>query len=77
MCMAAVGFTTAVLLWKYIADFSDQYGAVEYLETSLRHLIWEQADQQLPTGSKQGDKVVVMAKMEAEDTQWVADELPE
>jgi hypothetical protein len=74
ICLLLIG---AFVLFTHLHDLGDQYGAVDYFTLSLFGLSTHQPQEPKPVGSKGGDKVIVMAKMEHEDTSWVAEELPE
>lgn len=66
-----------VLLWRKLQDFCDQYDVLSYVEASISSLALHTVFHPEPLGSVVGDKIIVMAKMEHEDTSWVAEELPE
>lgn len=74
LCLTAVG---AILLVAHVQDLGDQYGVVDYFTFSVLNVKPNRPDQQRPVGHVAGDKVIVMAKMEHEDTSWVTTELPE
>ena len=61
-------------LLQHFADLWDQYNVSAYLTSS-----YGPTDLQPPDGfsGAPGDKVVVMAKMEKQDTSWVVRELPD
>jgi hypothetical protein len=58
-----------------VQDILDQYDGYHFLASSLlghgRHSFQDSAVPPV------GDKVIVMATLESEDTSWVADKLPE
>ena len=65
------------LLARHFLDLGNQYSALTYVRTSLTKS-WSYApSDSLPAiGVKVEDKIVVMAKVESEDTDWVARQLP-
>lgn len=66
-----------VLLTRHLLDLGNQYSAFVYFRTSIANSLFHtQSDYSPPSGVTADDKVVVMAKMESEDTEWVARELP-
>lgn len=67
----------AVLLVAHLQDLGDQYRVIDYFAFSLLSARPNRPYRPKPIGTKVGDKVIVMAKMEHEDTSWVAEELPE
>ena len=76
MICSAVTFCLLITpLLIEVQDRLDQYDGYGYLASSLlghgRHNTQDSA--LLPVG----DKVIVMASLESEDTSWVADKLPE
>ncbi|OJJ68359.1 hypothetical protein ASPBRDRAFT_58380 [Aspergillus brasiliensis CBS 101740] len=63
------------LLKAHLADLSDQYGAKNYLVNWL-NLGWsDRGIGTYPVSS--GDKVVVVAKLQEEHTEWIEEELPD
>ena len=74
---AGVSILLVVLLVRHLLDLGNQYSALTYARTSVAETLFHASSKAPPTiGSKVEDKVVVMAKMESEDTDWVALELP-
>lgn len=72
-------FLLAICLFalkQHLQDIYDQYGAGAYLVE-----LWKQHGLQstalVPNHGSVGDKVIVMAKLEEEHTEWVEEELPE
>lgn len=67
-----------LLLKRHLEDLWDQYNVPAYLRSSLkssfRHGSLEYPP---PIPGKTGDKIIVMAKLEKEDTDWVVKNLPE
>lgn len=68
-----VAFLILVKLRLY--DIWDQYNVPAYVSSSLG--LKEDGHFEHPPLGMVGDKVVVMAKMEKENTDWVAENLPE
>lgn len=64
------------LLKVHLEDFCDQYRAGAYLVDWVKSRYFPLTVPTLPHG-RTGDKVIVMAKLEAEHTEWVEEELPE
>ena len=66
-----------VLLTKHLVDLGNQYSASAYLQASLANTFFHTPPDSPPSVAiEAGDKIVVMAKMESEDTDWVSNELP-
>lgn len=66
------------VLYVKFAQIWDQYSAPAYAWASLQNSFrGSKLDNPPPIVGKVEDKVVIMAKVESEDTQWVADNLPE
>jgi hypothetical protein len=74
LCLGAVG---AILVLAHFQDLGDQYRVVDYFTFAVSNVTPKRPNQQKPSGKIPGDKVIVMAKMEHEDTSWVAEELSE
>lgn len=74
LCLAAIG---AILLLAHFQDLGDQYGVVDYFIFAVSNVTPKRPYQLKPIGNTARDKVIVMAKMEHEDTSWVAEELSE
>ena len=69
-----------LILIRELADRADQYKAPTYLQAIFLktfHNDVSALDSPGPIDVEVGDKVIVMAKLEHEDTNWVADHLPE
>lgn len=60
----------------HLHDLSDQYGVVDYFTFSVLSAV-EKRPHRSQAVDKAGDKIIVMAKLEQEDTSWVVEELPE
>ncbi|QSS55642.1 DUF3431 superfamily domain-containing protein [Histoplasma capsulatum var. duboisii H88] len=71
-----------LFLVRVLADILDQYSGGLYLIDSI-YTRFHSLSLNLPTDSTNpfnvevGDKIIVMAKLEEEDTDWVQDELPD
>lgn len=66
-----------VLVTRHLLDLGNQYSAFTYFRSSLPESLSHAPSNSPPAVDVEaGDKVVVMAKMESEDTDWVARELP-
>lgn len=76
LCAILLAGVTLYLLGDHLRDLGDQYRAGAYL-----NVWWNKNElQYFPTPPQQtspGDKVIVMAKLEEEPTEWVEEELPE
>jgi len=68
-----VAFLIAVKVRLY--EIWDQYDVPAYVAGSLG--VGDEAYEAVPLVGEAGDKVIVMAKMEKEDTNWVGQHLPE
>lgn len=64
------------LLKAHLADLSDQYGAKNYLVDWL-NLGWSDRGIGSSYPVSSGAKVVVVAKLQEEHTEWIEEELPE
>ena len=62
------------LLVRKLNEIWDQYNVPAYIHSSIKHGTLEQPG--LLPGAI-GDKIIIMAKLEEEDTSWVAEYLPE
>ena len=62
------------LLVRKLNEVWDQYNVPAYIYSSIKH---GTLDQPPPRPGTVGDKIIVMAKLEEEDTSWVAEYLPE
>jgi hypothetical protein len=79
-CLRLVLFILAVgsiFLIAHLVDLGDSYGVVDYLSFSIAQWNLKRPYHHKPATSTVGDKIIVMAKMEHEDTSWVEEELPE
>lgn len=56
----------------------DQYNVSAYVHASVRNSFHHDTlEYHAPSDVKAGDKIIIMAKLEKEDTEWVAANLPE
>ena len=70
-----VSFVLLVLLVRHFADILGQYRTPEYIWSSLRN---DNGLSATPMSlASPEDKIIVLAKLEKEDTEWVKDLLPE
>ena len=72
-------FILLFIFWATpLSTLWNQYSTSSYLEYTLENTFGHKsAENTSATGGQQGDKVIIMAKLEKEDTSWVADHLPE
>ena len=68
-----VAFLITVKVRLY--EIWDQYNVPAYVGNSLG--LGDGGDDNIPTMGEAGDRVIVMAKMEKEDTNWVGEYLSE
>ncbi|KAL8921788.1 MAG: hypothetical protein Q9208_005545 [Pyrenodesmia sp. 3 TL-2023] len=74
----ALLFTLCTILYIKFAQIWDQYNAPAYAWASLKNSFrGSKLDSPPAIVGKVEDKVVIMAKVESEDTQWVAENLPD
>jgi hypothetical protein len=67
-----------LLLKNHLEDIWDQYNVSAYVHASLRNTFHHGTlEYNAPFGAKAGDKIIIMAKLEKEDTEWVGANLPE
>ena len=67
-----------LLVKKYVADIWDQYSVGSYIGSSWKSPFRGGKVDGLPgLMGEAGDKVVIMARLEMEDTSWVTTQLPE
>ena len=67
-----------LFLKNHLEDLWDQYDVTSYIGASWKNTFQHGTVENIPTLSGQpGDKVIIMAKLEKENTDWVAEELPE
>lgn len=60
-----------------VRDSWHKYNVNDFVYSSVAEALDYDLDTYNPTGENTGDKIVIMAKLEAEDTEWVAEKLPE
>lgn len=67
-----------LVLKQHLEDLWDQYNVPAYLRSSFRNSFRHgELDHLAPVSGKMGDKIIVMARLERENTDWVAKNLPE
>lgn len=67
-----------LLLKNILEDLWDQYSVSAYLQHSWKNSFQHGTVQNIPAlHGEAGDQVIIMAKMEKENTNWVAEMLPE
>ena len=71
---SAILLVPTFILTRKALDLWDQYSGSAYLRSYLTHGTQIAAP---PIPAKPGDKIIVMAKLEQENTDWVAECLPE
>ncbi|KAH1638748.1 hypothetical protein KXX39_005004 [Aspergillus fumigatus] len=77
ICCATLLLLIPLYLVKvHLEDFCDQYRAGTYLVDWTKSRYFPQTVPTLPNGQT-GDKIIVMAKLEEEHTEWVEEELPD
>ncbi|KAL8822452.1 MAG: hypothetical protein Q9191_006811 [Dirinaria sp. TL-2023a] len=62
------------LLIRHLLDLGNQYNVTAYIQSSFRSGAHDKVP---PIPAKAGDKIIIMAKLEAEDTDWVGEYLPD
>ena len=66
------------LVTRHFADIWDQYSISSYIVASWQNTFRHGKVENIPAfDDKPGDKVIIMAKLEKENTDWVIEELPE
>jgi len=75
ICGALIFFLLTLPLVLHLQDLLDQYDGYNYIASSLGGHGWHKS--QISGVPTVGDKIIVMASLESEDTSWVAEELPE
>lgn len=75
LCASFLLFFPLYLLEAHLQDLYDQYSAGAYVTDWWNYK--QPTSQNAGSQKTPGDKVIVMAKMEQEQTSWVEDELPE
>jgi hypothetical protein len=75
ICSAVIFCLVIIPLLLKVQDLLDEYDGYRYLASSLLgHGRPNPQDTAVPP---MGDKIIVMASLESEDTSWVAEKLPE
>lgn len=71
-CVSSLLLLGLYLLQVHLQDLGNQYRAGAYM------VAWLHGDvPSTPSDTTPGDKVIVMARLKEEPTEWVAQELPE
>lgn len=65
------------MLLAHMRDLGEQYGVLDYLAATVANTFSNQPPPRAMAVHTAGDKVVVMGRMENEDTTWVEEDLPE
>ena len=66
------------LVTRHFADIWDQYSISSYIAASWQNTFRYGNVENIPAfDNKLSDKVIIMAKLEKENTDWVTEELPE
>jgi hypothetical protein len=75
ICSGGIFYLVITPLLLQVQDLLDQYNGYRYLASSLLgHGSHNHQDAAAPP---MGDKIIVIASLELEDTSWVAEKLPE
>lgn len=75
ICSGGIFYLVITPLLLQVQDLLDQYNGYRYLASSLLgHGSHNHQDAAAPP---MGDKIIVIASLESEDTSWVAEKLPE
>ncbi len=78
LALLALTICLLLLLRFIIGDFWDQYNVDAYLYGSVTTFFHRPGVPDNPSiSTTNSDKIIIMAKLEAEDTDWVAEHLPE
>lgn len=73
-----VSIVLLLILKQHLEDLWDQYNVPAYLRSSFRNSFSHgELDHLAPVPGTMGDKIIVMARLEHEKTDWVAKNLPE
>lgn len=73
-----VAIILLLLLKNHLQDLSDQYNVSAYIHASIQNSFHHGTlDYHAPFAGEAGDKIIIMAKLEKENTDWVAANLPE
>lgn len=75
--LSLISMTPIFLLIRHFLDLGDQYSAFTYFRTSIAQFLSHSPPEgPHAIGIEAEDKIIVMARMETEDTGWVARDLP-
>lgn len=77
LCLAIPILPALYVLVNHIADLCDQYSAGHYLYDNFKSRVQKEKPHAHDPEVRNGDKIIVMAKLEEENTDWVENELPE
>lgn len=77
LCASLLLLFPLFLLEAHLKDLYDQYHAGEYVADWWKYKQPQPNYQDVAHQVYVGDKVIVMAKLEEENTNWVEEELPE
>lgn len=73
-----VSIILLLILKQHLEDLWQQYNVPAYLRSSFKNSFrYGELDHLAPVSGKMGDKIIVMARLEQENTDWVAKNLPE
>lgn len=75
--VVALALIALFVLDTLVRDSWHKYNVNDFVYSSVAEALHYNLDTYNPTGENTGDKIVIMAKLEAEDTEWVAEKLPE
>lgn len=75
--VVALALLMLFVLDTIIKDSWHKYNVNDFVYSSVAEALHYNLDIYSPTEENSGDKIVIMAKLEAEDTEWVAEKLPE
>lgn len=75
--VVALALLMLFVLDTIIKDSWHKYNVNNFVYSSVAEALHYDLDTYNPTEENSGDKIVIMAKLEAEDTEWVAEKLPE
>jgi len=77
ICSAMIICLLIIPVFLHYQNQFDQFDGFNYIASSLRgHGQYENQNSGVPE-VEVGDKIIVMASLESENTSWVADKLPE
>lgn len=78
VCASLLLVILLLILKNHLEDLWDQYSVGTYIATSWHNTFQHGTVENIPTFRGQpGDQIIIMAKLEKENTDWVADGLPE